>query len=152
MLLLALLMAGQTGYGQLGPTDMASDLDEAFTFTKYPTYFQYDTMMHQLAAEHPETCRIDTFGYSRQGRLLLALKISDNAALDEDEPKFLYTGTMHGDELVGYVLLLRFADFLLSNYGLNTEVTSLMSQVEIWINPLSQPRFAKFHQSASMVF
>jgi hypothetical protein len=139
ILLLALLMAGQTAFGQLDPSDMAADLDEAFTFTKYPNYFHYDTMMHQLAAEHPEICRIDTFGYSRQGRLLLALKISDNVALDEDEPEFLYTGTMHGDELVGYVLLLRFADFLLNNYGLNTEVTSLVSQVEIWINPLSNP-------------
>ena len=97
-MLLVLLMAGQTVYAQLDGSDMAADLEEAFTFTKYPNYFQYDTMMHQLAAEYPEICRIDTFGYTRQGRLLLALKISDNVAGEEDEPAFFYTGTMHGDE------------------------------------------------------
>ena len=60
---------------QLDESDMATDLAEAFTFNKYPTYFQYDTMMHQLASDFPDICRIDTFGYSTMGRLLLALKI-----------------------------------------------------------------------------
>ncbi len=123
----------------LDDSDMAENLTEAFTFTKYPTYFQYDTMMHQLASDFPDLCKIDTFGYSRQGRLLLALKISDNAAEDEGEPTFLYTATMHGDELIGYILTLRLADFLLRNYGQNSEVTDLLDNVELWINPLSNP-------------
>ena len=59
ILLLALLMAGQTVYAQLDDTDMAVDLDEAFTFTKYPNYFQYDSMMQQMATAYPEICRID---------------------------------------------------------------------------------------------
>lgn len=119
--------------------DMAENLAEAFTFTKYPTYFQYDSMMHQLASDFPDICKIDTFGLSRQGRLLLALKISDNVDENEGEPAFFYTATMHGDELIGYILTLRLADFLLRNYGQNSEITNLLNSVEIWINPLSNP-------------
>ncbi len=120
-------------------SDMATTMAEALTFQKYPTYAQYDSMMHYFADTYPSICRVDTFGTSNQGRLLLALKISDHVALEEDEPAFLYTSTMHGDELVGYVLCLRLADFLLSNYGTNVEVDRIINDVELWINPLSNP-------------
>jgi hypothetical protein len=123
----------------LDNSDMAASLAEAMTFQKYPTWEQYDSMMHFFAATYPSICRIDTFGTSVEGRLLLALKISDNVEQEEDEPAFLYTSTMHGDELVGYVLCLRLADFLLSNYGSDVEVDRIVDGVELWINPLSNP-------------
>lgn len=120
-------------------TDMAGNLGEALTFTKYPTYQQYLDMMQYFATSYPSICSIDTFGTSVEGRLLLALKISDNVDQAEDEPAFFYTSTMHGDELVGYVLCLRLADFLLSNYGSDVEVDRIINDVELWINPLSNP-------------
>lgn len=123
----------------LDHSDMAANLAGALTFQKYPTYEQYDSMMHYFADTYPSICRIDTFGTSVEGRLLLALKISDNVEEEEDEPTFLYTSTMHGDELVGYVLCLRLADFLLSNYGPNEEVNRIINDVELWINPVSNP-------------
>lgn len=120
-------------------SDMAADLQEALTFTKYPTYEQYVEMMQYFASTYPHICRLDTIGRSIQDRLLLAVKISDNVAEDEEEPAFLYTATMHGDELVGYILTLRLIDFLLSNYGTNIEVDRVVNDLEIWINPLSNP-------------
>lgn len=137
--LLVLFISTTTLHAQLDQSDMAADLTEALTFTKYPTYAQYDSMMHQLAGAYPDICRIDTFGTSIGGRLLLALKISDNVHTEEDEPAFLYTSTMHGDELVGFVLLLRLADFLLSNYGNNAEVDRIVNDLEVWINPNANP-------------
>ena len=60
--------------------DMAQDLAEALTFQKYPTYDQYVQMMQGFAAAYPGICLLDTIGYSVEGRLLLALKISDQVA------------------------------------------------------------------------
>jgi hypothetical protein len=137
--LLVLFTSTTTLHAQLDQSDMAANLTEALTFTKYPTYAQYDSMMHHFADSYPAICRIDTFGTSIQGRLLLALKISDNPNTDEDEPAFLYTSTMHGDELVGYVLTLRLIDFILSNYGSNPEIDRIVDELEIWINPLANP-------------
>jgi hypothetical protein len=120
-------------------TDMAESMADAMTFQKYPTYEQYDSMMHYFADTYPAICKIDTFGTSIEGRLLLTLKISDNVEQHEDEPAFFLTSTMHGDELVGYVLCLRLAAFLLSNYGSDLEVDRIINDVELWINPLSNP-------------
>jgi len=49
----------------------------------------------------------------------------------------MYTSSMHGDELTGYVLMLRLIDSLLSTYGTNPRVTNLVNNFEIWINPLA---------------
>ncbi|TFH26267.1 MAG: T9SS type A sorting domain-containing protein [Bacteroidia bacterium] len=124
---------------QFNSSDMALDLTEAKTFQKYPTYNQYLQMMQDFASDYPAICQLDTFGTSVEGRLLLALKISDNVALNEEEASFLYTSTMHGDEIVGFVLLLRMADVLLKGYDNDAEVTKLVDNLEIWINPLANP-------------
>jgi hypothetical protein len=135
---------------ELDQSDMAADLVEALTFTKYPTYQQYDSMMHYFADTYPAICMIDTFGKSTEGRLLLAVKISDNVQSEEDEPAFLYTSTMHGDELIGYSLTLHLIDFILSSYGSNVEINRIVDELEIWINPLSNPDYT-YHGSDSTV-
>ncbi len=120
-------------------SDMAADLAEALTFQKYPTYTQYLEMMQYFARTFPGICRVDTFGTTMEGRLLLALKISDNAELEEAEPAFLYSAAIHGDELVGTVLLLRLAATLLEDYGNDREVERLVDSLSTWIIPFSNP-------------
>jgi len=120
-------------------SDMAIDLDEALSFQKYPTYDQYLEMMQGFAMDHPEICRLDTIGSTVQGRQLLALKISDHVEEDEAEAAFLFTSSMHGNEIVGYVLLLRLADTLLNGYGSDSELSTLVDNLQIWINPLANP-------------
>lgn len=105
----------------------------------YPTYPAYVDMMYQFASEYPQLCQVFSIGQSIQGRELLMAKVSKNVQVREAEPQFLYTGTMHGDETTGYILLLRLIDYLLSNYGTNSKVTNLLDNSEIWINPLSNP-------------
>jgi hypothetical protein len=51
----------------------------------------------------------------------------------------MYTSTMHGDETTGYILMLRLIHTLLSNYTSNSQITSLVNNTEIWINPLANP-------------
>ena len=109
------------------------------TWSSYPTYEQYDSVMHRFASNHPDICLLDTIGSSVQGRLLLAVKISDSVATDENEPEFFYTSTMHGDETGGYVMLLHLIDYLLSNYQTDSTATTLINNMEIWINPLANP-------------
>ncbi len=119
--------------------DMASSLEEARTFLKYPTFLQYVDMMKGFASTFPDLCLLDTIGFSRQGRPVLVLKLGDRVGEDEGEPRFMYSSTIHGDEILGYMLLLRLADTLLNSYGQSSYLTRLMNEVEIWINPLSNP-------------
>jgi hypothetical protein len=125
------------------PHAMAATPAGLAAWDRYPTYQVYLGAMRDLASNFPAICRLDTIGYTTQGRLLLALKISDKVNTREDEPQCLYTSSMHGNELVGYVLMLRLADHLLTTYGQNTpegaRVTALIDNAELWINPLANP-------------
>jgi hypothetical protein len=117
----------------------SGSVTEAMDWQSYPTYPQYLSMMQGFASTYPSLCHLDTIGTSINGRYVLALKISDNAAIKEDEPEVFYSSSMHGDELGGFVLMLRLADYLLSNYNLNSRVKTLVDNLEIWINPLANP-------------
>jgi len=118
---------------------MAQNMNELNSWDVYPSYEQYVEKMHQLADSFPEICRLDTIGKTIQGRLLLSLKISDSVNVNQTEPGFFYTSTMHGDEVTGYVLLLRLADYLVHEYGNNNFVNRLVNNIEIYINPLANP-------------
>lgn len=109
------------------------------TWDFYPTYEAYVAMMEQFALDYPEICQLERLGVLGSGREIIALKISDNVAVRENEPKFLYTSTMHGDETSGYPLLLRLSDYLLCNYDADDRITDLVNNIEIWINPLANP-------------
>jgi len=142
--LMTALLLGSPIYAQwqeleFDDSDMALDLTEALTFQKYPTYDQYVEIMRKFASDYSHICRLDTFGTSVEGRLLLALKISDHPGEEEAEAGFFYTSSMHGNEVVGMVLLLRLANQLLEGYGSDTEITRLVEGLEIRINPVANP-------------
>jgi hypothetical protein len=117
----------------------ASGLKGAMEWDSYPTYDQYVAIMQGFVTTYPSLCRLETIGTSKYGKQVLALKISDNAGADEDEPEVFYSSTMHGDETAGFVLLLHLADYLLKNYSVSSQVKNLTDNLEIWINPLANP-------------
>ena len=112
---------------------------ESLDWTAYPTYEQYDSTMSQFATDYPNLCKIVEIGQSVQGRKLLYAKISDNVNTDEAEPEFMYISSLHGDETGGYVSMLHLIDSLLSGYSTSTRIQNLVDNIEIWINPLSNP-------------
>lgn len=117
---------------------MASTVDEMASWDRYPTYGTYTAMMQRWAESYPSLCHIDTIGLSVQGRLILSMEIS--SALDDSTlPEFFYSSTMHGDEITGFVMMLRLIDTLLSSYGQNPRLTALMDSINICINPLANP-------------
>ena len=105
----------------------------------YPTYDGYVTMMNTFASTYPSLCKLEEMGTSIQGRKILSVKISDNVTQNEKEPKFFYQSSIHGDEVCGYVLMLRLIEYLLMNYQTDARVKRLVDNLEIWINPLANP-------------
>ena len=114
----------------------------------YPTYGEYVALMEGFAAARPDLCRLVDLGATAnqvRPHRLLALKISDRPDLEEDEPEVLLTSSMHGDEVVGYVLLLRLVDELLGHYDpastdpYDRRITDLVNGLELWVNPLANP-------------
>ncbi len=109
------------------------------TWNYYPTYTAYEQMMSDFQTAYPSICQVSTIATLASGRKLLVAKISDNVATDEAEPEFLYTSSIHGDEVTGYVSMLHLIDLLLTSYGTNAELTDLVNSMEIYICPLANP-------------
>ena len=118
---------------------MADNSRDIMTWDSYPTYAAYVQMMYDFESNYPGICRTISIGTSVQGRELLYVKISDNVDDEEAEPEVMYTSTMHGDETTGYVLMLRLIDSILTTYGSDAEITDMVNNMEIWINPLANP-------------
>ncbi len=105
----------------------------------YPTYEAYVDMMYQFQTDYPDLCQVTSIGQSVEGRELLFARISDNVGQEEGEAQFMYTGTIHGDETTGFILFLRLIDYLLTNYGTDPRITNMVNNLDIWINPASNP-------------
>ncbi|MCF8373085.1 MAG: T9SS type A sorting domain-containing protein [Bacteroidales bacterium] len=123
----------------LYPAVMSGNGKSVTDWNVYPTYSDYVAMMQQFETDYPQLCKLINMGQSIEGRDILAVKISDKVYLKQEEPEFLYTSSMHGDELTGMMLCLRMIDYLLSNYGSDAYVNHLLDSMEIYINPLANP-------------
>lgn len=125
--------------GELSVEPMTDSPRQVLDWNYYPTYQAYLQIMQDFATNFPAICNIDTIGLTEEGRLLLVARISDNVGVEENEPEFLYTSSIHGDETTGYVLMLHLIDYLLLNYGIDQRVTDMVNNIDIWINPLANP-------------
>ncbi len=124
--------------------EVIADLDSLRThvWNRYRDYHTYTSLMNDLytlVQAHPDIARLDTIGYSVQGRALVFLKISDNVNQREFEPEVRIVGTHHGNEWPSTEIPYLFAEYLLNNYGSDPQVTELVNEREIWIMPLFNP-------------
>lgn len=121
------------------PAIMAAGQAEMRDWDAYPTYDAYVSMMYAFASTYPSLCQIVDAGTTVNGRKLLFARISDNIGTHEAEPEVMYSGTIHGDELTGYMLLLRLIDTLLSQYGTDSRITNIVNSMDLWICPNTNP-------------
>ncbi|EZH75576.1 hypothetical protein ATO12_01975 [Aquimarina atlantica] len=132
----------------VGYRTMTSDLAikaATFPLIAYPTYADYVTMMNDFATNNPSLCKVENIGATGEGdKSILFVKLSDNVDQNEQEPRVMYTSSMHGDEIAGFPMMLNLIDYLLGAYN-NTshpkhaEIKNLLDNNEVWINPLANP-------------
>jgi carboxypeptidase D len=72
--------------------------DEIFNRGFYHTYDQVYLVLDSFATNYPSICRLDTIGYSVQGRAIWAMRVTDNPDIEENEAEIRLPGNMHGDE------------------------------------------------------
>ncbi|PIA79077.1 hypothetical protein BFR04_06020 [Gaetbulibacter sp. 4G1] len=117
-----------------------------FPVANYPTYAQYAQQMQDFENDNPTLVQKISIGNTAEndGKELLFVKISDNVTTDEQEPKLMYTSSMHGDEIAGYPMMLTLIDYILTVYADtghadHARVKNLVENTEIWINPSANP-------------
>lgn len=127
--------------GSLHTPRMGSSLKDMQNWDYYPTYGDYVDMMVAFGAD--PICDFYDKGDAANpthNRDILFVKISDNPGQEENEPEIMLSSTIHGNETLGYILMLRLIDSLLVGYEEEVEgVVELVENCEIWINPLANP-------------
>lgn len=106
---------------------------------QYYSVEEYHSFMQNVAATYPEICQLHQFGTSIQNRPLYFMKISDNVSQNEAEPEIKLVASIHGDETVGFDMMIRLIQLLTSQYGTDPRITQIVNNTELWINPLMNP-------------
>lgn len=84
---------------------------------------------------------VDTIGFTSQENLpILAVKISDNADIKEDEPRVLFVGQVHAEEILGVEAILSLMNELLFPSASTFSHMNILKQyLEIWLVPTANP-------------
>jgi len=108
-----------------------------------PRFHTYGEVIDELritALRYPNITRLYTIGYTTGFQLpVLAMKISDNPQIREDEPRLLYNGMHHACELIGPEICLYLINDLVTKYGFDSFITSAINSSEIWVVPMVNP-------------
>ena len=110
-----------------------------YNWDAYLTYPQYVSMMENFPSEaiSGRTCTLFSLGTlsTSNHRQLLGVRINNGSP--EGKPKFLYSSTMHGDEITGMILMLRLINELCTST--DNQIADLVNNLDIYILPLTNP-------------
>jgi len=84
---------------------------------------------------------LDTIGYSTQEDIpILCLRVSDNADQKEDEPRVLFIGQVHAEEILGIEIVIdMIEDLLFPDASIHTHMSILKQYLDIWFIPTANP-------------
>ncbi|WP_329031842.1 M14 family metallopeptidase [Streptomyces sp. NBC_01725] len=117
----------------------AEPLDFPSADSRYHNYAEMNAEINQRIAAHPNLISKRVIGKSHEGRDIIAVKISDNVATDENEPEVLFTHHQHAREHLTVEMALYLIRELGDTYGTDSRVTNALNNREIWIVPDVNP-------------
>ena len=114
----------------------------------YYTLDEIAYQLDQLSSSYPTIISEKvSIGSSYEGRDIWAIKISDNYALEENEPEILYTGLHHAREPMSYMNLFYFMHWLGENYETNPLAEHIVNNRQLWFIPAINPDGLVYNQS-----
>jgi len=115
----------------------AQEIEVPLRFDHYYTYDQINEALQALHKRYPELSSLDLVGYSEENRAIYALTISNPATGDHlSKPGVYVDGNIHGNEIQAGEVCLYLANRLLTRYGENEQITSLMDKNTFYILPV----------------
>jgi hypothetical protein len=116
----------------------------------YRTYTDMYNELLALETAHPGFCKLYDIGNSRGKEYtapaynnykhdIWAMKVSDNVATEEDEPCVYYMAEHHAREPISLEVNMYILNYLVSNYGIDPDVTFYINNTQIWFTPLVNP-------------
>jgi hypothetical protein len=130
---------------QLERIAQASQVGIDLPDTQYLTVAEAEALMDGHAAAFPGLARkVDISALpggvrTHENRALLALKISDNVATDEDEPAIVVASQHHARELNSTIMVTRAMERILADYASDPAIQALVDGYELYLVPIVNP-------------
>ncbi len=90
--------------------------------------------LNQLASRYPGLAQVVSVGTTLQGNTIYGIKVTNQAT--SNKPAVVYFGAEHAREWISTTVGSYFANYLLSNYGIDSTVTDLVDNVEFYLIPV----------------
>lgn len=110
------------------------------TFDTYYRYADLTEILNDIAARHPQLCRVHSIGKSYEGRDIWCVTLT-NAATgpDTDKPAFWVDGNIHATEVSPSSCALYAIHKLVGGYGADKRVTRLLDTRAVYVVPRVNP-------------
>jgi hypothetical protein len=130
---------------------VSGDPTETRTLGGYRTYDEVVAELRMLANTHPNIVALMDLGAlypngdgspktTWDGHQIWGVKVSDYPNINEtDEPDLLYTGAHHAREWITIEVVMYALNRIVSQYGTNGSITSLVNTRELWFVPIVNP-------------
>ncbi len=111
---------------------------------RYHTYAEIIQKLDSLQTNFPDYCHVEIIGSTLganpyQAEIpIYALKISDNPAIDEDEPAVMYAGQCHAEEVLGVEITMFMIEDIIENRFVDP-YNVWIDNLEMWFIPTYNP-------------
>ena len=95
--------------------------------------------LDEFANDYPALVTPVTLGQSWEGRDIRGIKIGGSNGSKDVRPAVLLNGTQHAREWISPMTNMFAAEQLLTSYGSDAQITSLMDDVEYYVIPVVNP-------------
>ncbi|XP_051974454.1 carboxypeptidase M [Xyrauchen texanus] len=107
---------------------------------RYHNTVEIEQYLKDINRTYPNITYLHSIGQSVEGRELWVLILGQHPREHRTGiPEFKYVGNMHGNEVVGRVLLLQLIDYLTSHYLSDPLVTRMLNSSRVHILPSMNP-------------
>ena len=113
-----------------------NDFSETKGLNQYRKFSDVEVDLKKIAETYPQLATLQTYGVSKQGRNLYALKLSTEG---ENKPRLMVTAATHGDELITTEVLFALTQELLAGFGKEERLTKILNDRDIFIIPVVSP-------------
>jgi hypothetical protein len=111
---------------------------------QYHSFDEMTAALRQVVRAHSDIARMESLGETSEGREIWMVEIANRNGVPVDErPGLLIVANLEGDHVVGSELALHTVEYLLANYGTDTDVKERVDNHVFYVFPRLNPDAAE---------
>jgi hypothetical protein len=113
---------------------------DSLDFKQYHSADVIYTWLRRWAENYPSIVELNEVGLSYEGRPVLQITVTNKeSGKDTDKPAAFFEGGRHSGEVSGCESVLWLANYLITKYGKDPDVTRLIDTRTIYLRPINNP-------------